>query len=133
MQRKKRLWRRHVDLEKPFVEAAGRFRATRLTGLILRSSNSMSNALRAPRHWTQKITCLAGHRYIFGWDRVNPVSILRLRGIAVNKFRNVRRNCIGGSPDRIGSEVGVAGGGLDLRVAEELADHRQALAGGDRR
>ena len=93
----------------------------------------MSNALRAPRHWTQKITCLAGHRYIFWWDRVNPVSILRLRGIAVNKFRNVRRNCIGGSPDRISREVGVAGGGLDLRVAEELADHRQALAGGDRR
>ena len=29
--------------------------------------------------------------------------------------------------------MGVAGGGLDLSVAEELADHRQALAGGDRR
>jgi len=28
--------------------------------------------------------------------------------------------------------MGIAGGGLDLRVAEELPDHRQALASGDR-
>ena len=29
--------------------------------------------------------------------------------------------------------MGIAGGGLDLRVAEQLADHRQAPASGDRR
>ena len=29
--------------------------------------------------------------------------------------------------------MGVTGGGLDLGMAEELADHRQALAGGNRR
>jgi len=35
--------------------------------------------------------------------------------------------------DVVGGEMGVACGGLNLGVAEELADHRQALAGGDRR
>ena len=32
---------------------------------------------------------------------------------------------------RLGGEVRVACRGLDLRVAEELADHRQSLTGGD--
>jgi len=36
-------------------------------------------------------------------------------------------------PHRLGGEVGVARRGLDLRVAEELADHRQALTRGDGR
>ena len=34
----------------------------------------------------------------------------------------------GGVADRIAGEVGVAGGGLDLGVAEQPADHGQALA-----
>ena len=34
-------------------------------------------------------------------------------------------------PHRFRREMGVAGGSLDLRVAEELADHRQTLTRGD--
>ena len=33
--------------------------------------------------------------------------------------------------DRISREVGVSGSGLHLRMAEQLADHRQPLAGGN--
>ena len=43
-----------------------------------------------------------------------------LRRIAIDKFRNVRRNRIGGSLHWIGGQVSVAGGGLDLGMAEEL-------------
>lgn len=34
-------------------------------------------------------------------------------------------------PDRISCQMSIARRGLDLRVAEKLADHRQPLAGGD--
>jgi len=34
----------------------------------------------------------------------------------------------GGVPDSVSGQVSVAGGGLDLGVAKELGDHRQALA-----
>ena len=40
---------------------------------------------------------------------------------------------VSGILDRIGGEVGISGGGLNLCVAEELTDHRQALTGGNRR
>ena len=40
---------------------------------------------------------------------------------------------IGRHPHRLGGEVGVARRGLDLRVAQKLADHRQALTRRDSR
>ena len=45
----------------------------------------------------------------------------------------VQRHCVGRHPHRLCSEVGVAWRGLDLRVAEQLADHRQALTRRDSR
>ena len=43
-------------------------------------------------------------------------------------LRNSAGNAVCGRLDGIVGEVGVAGGGLDLRMAQELADHGQALA-----
>ena len=38
---------------------------------------------------------------------------------------------VGGEFDRVRGQMGITCGGLHLRVAEELADHGEALAGGD--
>ena len=43
----------------------------------------------------------------------------------------LRRYSVGGSPDRIGREMGVLRGRLNLGMAEKLADHWQPLAGGN--
>ena len=54
------------------------------------------------------------------------------RTAAVEKMscRDVVGDAGCGVPDGVAGEVGVAGGGLDLGVAQQLRDHRQALAEG---
>ena len=38
---------------------------------------------------------------------------------------------VGGEFDRVSRQVGITGRRLNLRVAEQFADHRQALSGGN--
>ena len=54
-------------------------------------------------------------------------SVVAAAGLS-RDLRDPARNPVGGGLDRIVGEMGVAGGGLDLVVPEQLADHRQALA-----
>ena len=51
-------------------------------------------------------------------------------GLAVDEGSDIARDAFRRRFDRVGSEVGVARGGLDLSVPEQLADHGQALAEG---
>ena len=56
-------------------------------------------------------------------------------GIARRRVHVVREavgNSYGGGLHRLPRKVGVAGGRRDLAVAEELGDHRQAFAEGER-
>ena len=73
-----------------------------------------------------------------GWPEF--ISIWRANGHAVEKSPGgvsmvvckAVGNSYGGGHHRLPRTVGVAGGRLDLAVAEELGDHRQAFAEGER-
>ena len=77
--------------------------------LLPAQSNSGTN----PPSKTNSGRALQGDRPLF-----------RCRKIAVDAVADARR----GGLDGVAREMGIAGGRLNLRVAQQLADHRQSLA-----
>ena len=70
---------------------------------------------------------ITGHGIAYTYVRIRRRPTPFVKTLSAD-FRDTARDAIGGGLDGIVGEVGVAGGGLHLGVAEQLPDHRQALA-----